>query len=289
MLVSLIVIMVLVIILVSRDSSSDGGGGGGGGGSGESIAIGTYPFPKGKAPWYADTNGNSAISSSDGVLTIKLKKNSTGGSSGGGFKSNPHKVFPCTGVELSYQVRFPDDFEWKKGGKLPGVCWGDSSWSCATGSNWSKTAGSFRVMWRENGQAIGYAYLAVTGSGSSAGNQAMKIGHGDEFTKSVRLNNNNKSGLDIWHNHGTPLQFKKGWNTVSMRLEMNTPGTANGVIALTINGTTNTVKDAILRTSDAVKFNNANIVAFRGGNGSDWEGDRDTHLDFKDFTIRKIS
>lgn len=289
--VTLIVILVLVVILVTRSSGGGGidGGGGGGGGSGQSIPIGSYPFPKNTAPWYTETGGNNAISASDGILKIQLKKHSTGGSSGGGFKANPHKTFPCNGVELSYMVKFPDDFDWKKGGKLPGVCWGTGSWDCSTGSNWSTRTGSFRVMWRESGQAIGYAYLAVTGSGSHAGNTAMDLGHGDAFKKSVRLNQSNKSGLDIWHKHGTQLQFKKGWNTVTMRLEMNTPGSADGVLSLTVNGNTNTVKDAILRTDKKTQFNNANIVAFRGGNGKDWEGDTDTHLEFKNFTIRKLS
>ena len=290
---ALVAILVLVIILVTHSSGggSNGGSGGsgGGGGSGQSIPIDSYPFPKNTAPWYTETSGDSAISASDGVLKIRLQKNSTGGSSGGGFKANPHKIFPCNGVEMSYMVNFPDDFEWKKGGKLPGICWGTGSWDCSTGSNWSTKTGSFRVMWRESGQAIGYAYLAVTGSGSNAGNKAMDIAHGSDFKKSVRLNQSNKSGLDIWHKHGTQLQFKKGWNTVTMRLEMNTPGTSNGVISLTVNGETNTVKDAILRQDKATQFNNANIVAFRGGNGKDWEGDRDTHLEFKNFTIRKLS
>jgi hypothetical protein len=221
-------------------------------------------------------------------LRITLVKNATGGSSGGGFKANPHKTFPATGVQFGYSVHFPDDFSWKKGGKLPGVCWGTSSSECATGSNWSKQSGSFRVMWREDGQAIGYAYLAVTGSGSKAGNTAMKD-QGSQFTKMVRLNQSNKSGLDIWHTNGTKLQFKKGWNTVNMRLVMNSPGKKDGTIELTVNGTTNTVTDAQLRLSDSVKFNSANIVAFRGGNGEAWEGDTDTSLQFKNFTISKIS
>lgn len=117
----------------------------------------------------------------------------------------------------------------------------------------------------------------------------MKKGQGPQFTKSVRLNASNKSGLDIWHKDGTPLQFKKGWNTVWMRLRMNTPGSANGEMTLDINGQRNTVTDAVLRTDDTVKFNSLNIVAFRGGNGSDWEGDRDTDLEFQDFRIRSTS
>ena len=285
-------ILALVIVLVVRNQSGGGGGGGGGGGSvgsGSPIPIGTYPFPKGKEPWYSHTGGHAAISAHNGNLRIQLKKNSTGGTSGGGFKANPYNTFPTTGIEFGYRVYFPEDFEWKKGGKLPGVCWGTSSSDCATGSNWSTTSGSFRVMWRESGQAIGYAYLAVVGSGSNAGNQAMQKDQGPGFTKSVRLNSSNKSGLDIWHNDGTPLQFNKGWNTVWMRLRMNTPGSSNGEITLDINGQRNTVTDAVLRLDDSVRFNSLNIVAFRGGNGAEWEGNRDTYLDFRDFTLRSVS
>jgi hypothetical protein len=287
-------ILALVIVLVVRNQSGSsgggiGGGGGGSVGSGTSIPIGTYPFPRGKDPWYADSSGHSAISATNSTLRIQLKKNSTGGSSGGGFKANPFKTFPTTGVEFGYRVYFPEDFEWKKGGKLPGVCWGKNSGDCATGSKWSTTAGSFRVMWRESGQAIGYAYLAVVGSGASAGNRAMEQDQGPGFTKSVRLNSSNKSGLDIWHKDGTPLQFNKGWNTVWMRLRMNTPGSANGELTLDVNGQKNTVTDAVLRLDESVRFTSLNIVAFRGGHGADWEGDRDTSLEFRDFTLRSVS
>ena len=69
-------ILALVIVLVVRNQSGGGGGGGGGGsvGSGSPIPIGTYPFPKGKEPWYSHTGGHAAISAHNGNLRIQLKK-----------------------------------------------------------------------------------------------------------------------------------------------------------------------------------------------------------------------
>lgn len=222
------------------------------------------------------------------ALRFPLSKNATGHSSGAGFKANPFTMFPTTGVELGYRVYFPPGFDWSKGGKLPGVCWGKQTNDCATGSEWSTTSGSFRVMWRENGQAIGYAYLALTNKASNAGNKAMQMNQGPDFTKAVRLNQTNKSGLDIWHKTGRQLQLKTGWNTVLMQLKMNDPKGANDEIRLTINGVTNTVKDASLRSDDAIKFNMVNIVVFRGGNGSDWESNRDSYVDLDSFSVRSL-
>lgn len=284
----LISIFVVVAIVILTRSPDGGSGGEGTVGSGQAIPVAGYPYKKGTSPWYSHDGGDSAISEEDNSLRVTLKKNMTGGSSGGGFKANPHKIFPVEGVEFGYRVYFPDDFEWKKGGKLPGVCWGISSSDCATGGNWSTKAGSFRVMWRESGEAIGYAYLALIGSGPKAGNKAMED-QGSGFQKAVRLNVSNKSGLDVWFGREKKLQLKKGWNTVLMRVVLNSPGNTDGELTLTINGTTNKVTDAILRDSSSVKLNSANIVSFRGGNGREWEGGRDTYIKLKDFTIRKIS
>jgi len=276
----------LVIIVVIIQTTSNGKASQTQIREGRLLPLEAWPFKKNTDPWYVH-GGDPDISLVNGALRVNLRKNMTGHQSGGGFKSNPFKLFPTTGVDLSYRVYFPDDFDWSKGGKLPGVCWGKSNNDCATGSEWSTTSGSFRVMWRENGQAIGYAYLALTNKGPSAGNIAMKK-QGDMFTKAVRLNQTNKAGLDIWHEHGDTLQFKKGWNTVRMILKMNDAGKPNDFISLTVNGTTNKVQDASIRNSDDVKFNMLNVVVFRGGNGKDWESSRDSYVDLDSFRITQV-
>lgn len=255
--------------------------------TGKVLPLEGWPFKKNEAPWYT-YGGESNISLVESALRVKLLKNTTGHQSGGGFKSNPFQIFPTTGIDLSYRVYFPDNFDWSKGGKLPGVCWGKQKTDCATGSEWSTTAGSFRVMWREGGQAIGYAYLALVNKSPSAGNEAMSTNHGTNFVQAVRLNNTNKAGLDIWHKHDKKLQFKKGWNTVRMILKMNKAGAAKDFISLTINGVTNEVNDASLRKSDDVQFNMLNVVVFRGGGTSDWESDSDSYVDLDSFSIQSL-
>jgi len=285
--VTALVVLVIVVLVLNLTNHGSSSGGGGTVGGGKAIPIESYPFEKNSAPWYSFDGGDPAISAKDGTLKIHLKGNATGASSGGGFKANPYKAFPATAVRFGYNVYFPSGFDWRKGGKLPGVCFGTGT-NCATGSEWSRDAGSFRLMWREDGQAIGYAYLAITDKGSDAGNKAMKD-QGPSFQKSVRLNQTNKSGLDIWHKNGTRLSFTTGWNRVDMYLVMNSPDSKNGEIHLTVNGKQNVVKDARMRVSDKVKFNSVNIVAFRGGNGNEWESNSDSYLEFKDFTISSSS
>ena len=60
-------------------------------------------------------------------------------------------------AELRYTVRFSKDFDWVKGGKLPGLCGGPENVSGgrpATGAN----GFSARLMWRKDGRGEAYVY-----------------------------------------------------------------------------------------------------------------------------------
>jgi hypothetical protein len=59
-----------------------------------------------------------------------------------------------TTVSFSYEVYFPSDFEWNKGGKCHGLYFG----SGASGGDHPKQGGSIRVMWRRNGAIDWYFY-----------------------------------------------------------------------------------------------------------------------------------
>lgn len=250
--------------------------------SGSSVLTGT-PMPppelaKGKAPWNIISISNPEnVSVSNGELVMKIKKGLHGMDSGGSFRANPNKKLPADSVTMSYEVFFPSNLQWIKGGKLPGVCFGTSESECSTGGNWQPDSGSFRVMFREDGLAIGYSYLAIKG-GAQAAINAQGTGYKDVVVAT------GDTGHDLWKKKQAGLRFVKGkWNTVTMDLKMNTPGQRNGKISLTVNGINRTVSDTVFRQDTKVKFNNANVVSFFGGGSSEWNSPIDTTIKFRNF------
>lgn len=131
-------------------------------GSGRVIPV-TSILKKNAAPWYSSGVKASDWDVDGDVLKVKIKKGKHGGQSGGAFDANPNKVFPTDSITFSYDVFFGDDFDFVRGGKLPGVCLSSSKSGCATGGDWKADAGSIRPMWRaDNGKdpfIIGYVYF----------------------------------------------------------------------------------------------------------------------------------
>jgi hypothetical protein len=229
----------------------------------------------------------------DGILRVKIRKGKAGGESGGSFKAQLKDLFPSEYVKLEYEVKFGNNFQWVHGGKLPGVCFADSNSGCATGSKWQRNAGSFRLMWRADGQAIGYAYLALTGPGDNAGRIAVqKQGRNSGLKEAVSFSEKSKSGLNLWYKSGRKdeaLWFKKQhWNRVTIELRMNNIGRQDGFISVTVNGHQNIIKNVVFRENRKVKFNLLNFVSFFGGSPNKpgkWASKEDTYVDFKNLEI----
>lgn len=232
---------------------------------------------KNKRPWNIIGIGNEENLSISGTeLTIDLKKGKHGSKSGGSFRSNPNDLLPAEAITFSYEVYFHPSFNWVKGGKLPGVCLGQKEVDCSTGGEWSPTQGSFRIMFRENGVAIGYSYMAIKG-----GSDAAFSAQGNGYKKIAETTGG--TGHNLWRHTNAGLKFTKGWNTVTMDLKLNTPGQKNGMISLTINGVNRIVRDVAFRESSSVKFTNVLVVSFFGGGSDDYNSPVDTYVKFRNF------
>ena len=132
-------------------------------------------------------------------------------------------------------------------------------------------------MFREEGQAIGYTYLALPGGPDGA------LKAQSEAYKSVATTG--EAGHALWKKQDSGMQFKKGtWNTVSLRVQLNTPGSGNGVFALTINGATRSVP-VRFRSSASTKINNLVIVSFFGGGSREWAAPKDSYSLYKDVRV----
>ena len=132
-------------------------------------------------------------------------------------------------------------------------------------------------MWQKKGKAILYVYL-TTGNSQTGYNQqraAYKTAAGGKA---------HPTGHGLFKN--APWVFKAGaWNKVSIEVEMNDVGQANGVLGLTINGHTERLADVILRDNNAVQINRVKITSFYGGNSKAWAPPSDTVMQFKNFVF----
>ena len=262
-----------------------------GGDSGAPVPIGPWPWSKNKAPWFISwmSKKGGSMDVVDGALRIRYVKGGFSSTSGAAFKANPHRLLPATKCTLNYSVFFPADFDPVKGGKLPGLCMTapGSAIKCSTGGKWSHDAGSFRLMFRAgmNGgrdiRAIGYAYMAL-GDGPAA--------HRQQPADVQRVMDKvGRTGIGLWHDRATGnsgMRFTKGqWNTVSMTVVLNTPGQADGVVSVTVNGDTRAANNIVWRASDKVQISEVNFVSFFGGGDASWSATQDTYTLYKDVSV----
>jgi len=198
-------------------------------------------------------------------------------SSGVNFRANPvvcNNSLPSDSAVLRYSVYFPPNFPWTKGGKLPGFCISDTSDGCATGSRWSNGSGSVRVMFKQEGRAIGYVYMPLqvaNASRSSDGIAAVAAAQGPEFQKVSNLPSYTLTGIDLWCKVSGGLQFKAGeWNNVTIVLRLNDIGQQNGGLSISVNEQTRQMNDMVWRIDNKVGVNKLLFATFFGGSDDEW-------------------
>ncbi len=158
-----------------------------------------------------------------------------------------------TQITLEYNIRFDKDFEWVKGGKLPGIRGGNkAAFGCVQPQ--PVDAWSYRLMWRANGFAEMYLY------DQSRANGTVPCG---VSTKSKQ-----------------PLFVRDKWINLKMYAKINSaPSRADGIAKLYVDN-----KLALSRTG--IKFKSvagSNIEkilfsTFYGGHDSSWSPSKSTYI-----------
>lgn len=169
---------------------------------------------------------------------------------GAGFYSDPPSLRDAEQACLSYMVRFPSDFDFVLGGKLPGLYGGEAP---SGGEEVDGKSGfSMRLMWREEGEGELYPYVV--------GFEGTSIGRG------------------FW-------RFPRGrWMTIEQEVVLNDPGQENGIVRLWVDSRPVLEhQDVVFRTTPAVTIDGLMFSTFFGGSGGEWRTPRDQYVDFAAF------
>ncbi|MEA3522268.1 MAG: hypothetical protein U9R50_04785 [Campylobacterota bacterium] len=161
---------------------------------------------------------------------------------------------------LSYRLKFGANFDFIKGGKLPGLAGGTapSGGKEVTGTNgWSG-----RMMWRTDGRIVQYVY-----------HPDMPDTYGEDFP---------------WNIGGEHFFEPEVWYNIQNHFVMNTPGENDGVMQAWLNGELVLDRhDMRFRDVDSFGIDLLYFSTFFGGGDQDWAASKDETILFDDFKISK--
>ena len=174
-------------------------------------------------------------------------------SGGAQFYGTPNPS-PHDRLKLSYSLRFSRNFDFVKGGKLPGLYGGtgNSGGDIPNG----RDGFSSRLMWRKNGAGEVYAYLPKS----------------------------KKNGTSLGRGQWT---FRPNtWHQIQQELQLNTPRKSDGWIRIWFD------QKLVLEETD-LRFRNTSKLTidgiffstFFGGDDRSWSTPKDVSIDFANFSI----
>jgi hypothetical protein len=161
---------------------------------------------------------------------------------------------PKDELHLQYYVRFQPDFDFVRGGKLPGLYGGtmNNGRNIPDGTNGFST----RYMWRGGGDGEVYAYLPTSEE------------HGTSL------------GRGCWYFPANQ------WIAVEQRVVLNTPGASDGSVTVWQDGRqVFDQRGLTFRTTDQLKIDGVFFSTFFGGGDDSWASPVDQYADFAGFSV----
>lgn len=176
---------------------------------------------------------------------------------------------------FSYRMMLQKDWEWVKGGKLPGTYGGvgELAYRCSGGRQHDRCkCFNLRLMWRENGMGELYAYTPINKTNEKA---LLAV---PPFSKT-----NSDYGISVGKGAWT---FEPGvWTTIAERVKLNSIGEADGEVQVWINGQCVIhAKGLILRVDEESHIKGMHFQTFFGGHTPDWASPKDQHAWFADVS-----
>ncbi|KAF8054256.1 polysaccharide lyase family 14 protein [Lyophyllum atratum] len=180
-------------------------------------------------------------------------------------------------VVFGYRMMLEPGWEFKRGGKLPGVFGGvgDLAYHCSGGRQENRCqCFDLRPMWRRQGVGELYTYLPLTPSNSTLllSTPPESVGNSD-FGFSV---GRKSFSLDIAIGR---------WVALAFRVRMNDLGKCNGEIEVWVDGVSSIhVKDLCLCDSAEARVKGMHFQTFFGGHSEEWCCPKDQRAWFADVT-----
>ncbi|KAI0645498.1 hypothetical protein C8Q79DRAFT_910961 [Trametes meyenii] len=234
---------------------------------GSNIAFVADPFPNKPAP-------TSTTNSTGPVLQVTYPEGEVGSEASGLqlyslWNTSDGSAFHS--MLVTYEVAFESNFDFVKGGKLPGLRGGPdpdgcSGGSAADGSNCFST----RLMWRKAAAGEVYAYIPTPNNICS--NKDFKC---------------NSDGFGTSIDRGS-FSFVPGqWNRVTLLVRLNQPlNTANGEVLLYYNNVRALDEQALqYRSSSGISVGGLWLSTFFGGSDDSWAPPATVHAYFRNFQL----
>jgi len=186
---------------------------------------------------------------------------------GVGIYASPVDLSGKRSVELGYNLRFGDGFDFVKGGKLPGLYGGHTS--CSGGAD-SENCFSTRFMWRRSGDGEVYAYMP---------NDQVE-GFCEEPDVHCNYEYGHSLGRGAW-------RFEVGVDQLlSQKVTLNTPGAMDGSVVVMLDGVEVYRREQLnIRNSAEVEVLGIMLFTFYGGSESSWAPSYDTQAYFRNFSL----
>jgi hypothetical protein len=221
-----------------------------------------FPSASWKNSWGIDGGGQfgfNNLKASGGTLDVRYPKGSSAPSctncpatGGGQFYQDLGKIDrsdleKSTTLYLRYQLRFPTNFDFSKGGKLPGLYGGDPG--SASGGNHGN-AWSTRFMFRNGSKGEVYVYTpSGDGYGKDLGLGSWKFA-ADGKTHTIQQSVNRSTGrITVWYDNKQVLATTAA------------PGISR------------------------IPFNGVFFSTFHGGHETSWGPKREVHAFFSNFSL----
>ncbi|KAI0717184.1 hypothetical protein C8T65DRAFT_641647 [Cerioporus squamosus] len=223
------------------------------------IAFVNDPFPD--KPAFTSTEnvtGPGAVGSEASGMQLYSLWNTSDGSS---FQS----------MLVSYEVAFDENFDFVKGGKLPGLRGGPDPNGCSGGVAANGTnCFSTRLMWRTDAAGEVYAYVPTPNDICS--------------NKDFRCNSD---GFGTSIDRGSFAFITGRWNRVTLLVRLNQPvNTVNGEVLLYYNNVRALHEEALQYRGDSnIDIGGLYFSTFFGGSDSSWAPPADVNAYFRNFQM----
>ncbi|QEG23466.1 right-handed parallel beta-helix repeat-containing protein [Mariniblastus fucicola] len=178
-------------------------------------------------------------------------------------------------VWLVYRVKFGSNFDFVRGGKLPGLAGGQAPSGSVPADGWNGWTG--RLMWRTDFESV---------QGQPQQTSTKAISYAKHVNSGYDQNGKQEDTEYFVERDGTEPVLQAGvWYTIRQHVRMNTPRQRDGLLRIWIDG-------RLVIDRDDVKFRNTADLGidrfffstFFGGD-YDWRASKDEYALFDDFKI----